>query len=330
MNGEGMGIEAGSRDKSNTPGLNGARDRSLYPRLSAGRLERIKWEREVTFRSLSYYFSLRWNWAGYGATVMHVLRDFEVDPDPSESPRSYSPGSTVRYGLVHSPRAKRAHKLLYNDHVIHQANDLSYVLNYLFWHINSETICRTADFFLIHAGAVVTPAGEGVLLPAASGSGKTTLTGALVRHGFGYLSDEAGAIDPVTRRLFPYPKALAFKEKKLRDRLAELAADLEGSRVDGTWHVHADEIRPGVAARPCEVRYVISPRYEADAATQITPMTAAEVAFCLGDNAFTLGYYRARGLHLLADVARGAKGFRLISGDLDDAVQAVAKLTRSG
>lgn len=325
-----MGAETRARDKSTATGLRNDRDRSAHPRLSAGQLKRIQWEPEVTFRSLSYYFSLRWNWAAYGTTVMHVLRDFQVDPDPTEERKWHTPGSAVRYALVHSPRGKRAHKLLYNDHVIYQGNEASHVLNYLFWHINSETICRTADYFLIHAGAVVTPSGEGVLLPAASGSGKTTLTGALVRGGFGYLSDEAGAIDPVTRCLYPYPKALAFKEKKLRDRLAELAADVTGARVDGTWHVHADEIRPGGVAGPCEVRYVIAPRYEAGAATQITPMTAAEVAFCLGDNAFTLGYYRARGLHLLADIARGAKGFRLVSGDLDDAVRTVAKLTHAG
>lgn len=325
-----MGVEARARDKVGATGLNGSRDRAAFPRFSAARLDRIRWEPELAFRSLSYYFSLRWNWASYGTTVMYVLRDFQVDPDPLEARRSHIPGSSIRYSLIHSRRSKRAHRLLYNDQVIYQSNDPSHVLNYLFWHINSETICRTADYFLIHAGAVVTPAGEGVLLPAASGSGKTTLTGALVRHGFGYLSDEAGAIDPVTRRLFPYPKALAFKEKKLRDRLAELAADFDGSRIDGTWHVHADEIRPGVAAGPCEVRYVISPRYQTGAATRITPMTAAEVAFCLGDNAFTLGYYRGRGLHLLADIARGARGFRLVSGDLDEAVRAVAKLTRSG
>lgn len=322
-----MEVDIAARDNGHRTGM--TKTPWEYPRLSAARLERIRWEREVTFRSLSYYFSLRWNWAGYGATVMHVLRDFEVEPDPTESPRSYSPGSTVRYGLVHSPRAKRTHKLLYNDHVIFQANEPSHLFNYLFWHINSETICRTADYFLIHAGAVVTPSGEGVLLPAASGSGKTTLTGALVRAGFGYLSDEAGAIDPVTRRVFPYPKALSFKEKKLRDRLAELAADLEGSPIEGTWHVHADEIRPEVTGEPCDVRYVIAPRYEAWAATQLTPMTTAEVAFCLGDNAFSLGYYRGRGLDLLADIARGAQGFRLVSGDLDDAVRTVAELTHS-
>ena len=67
------------------------------------------------------------------------------------------------------------------------------------------------DLLLVHAGAVVTPSGSGVLLPAASGSGKTSLVAGLVRAGWGYLSDEVGAIDPVTRRLCPYPKVLSIK-----------------------------------------------------------------------------------------------------------------------
>ncbi|MGH2746789.1 MAG: hypothetical protein ACRDKB_02545 [Actinomycetota bacterium] len=320
----------GTRSRAETNGHLSTLPRNegpAYPRFSSARLGRIQWDGEAAFRSLSYYFLLRWNWPGYESTVMHVLRDFEVGPEPSETRRDHAPGSSVCYSLVHSPRAKRTHKLLYNTHEIYQSSDPSNTLNYLFWHINSESLSRTADYFLIHAGAVATPRGEGILLPAASGSGKTTLTGALVRAGFGYLSDEAGAIDPITKRLYPYPKALAFKEKKLRDRLGTLVNEHDGSLIDGTWHIHADEIRPGVAASPCEIRYVISPRYEAGADTQITPMTTAELAFCLGDNAFSLAYYRGRGISLLAEIARGARGFRLVSGDLDDAVAAVATLT---
>ncbi|MGH2746790.1 MAG: hypothetical protein ACRDKB_02550 [Actinomycetota bacterium] len=51
------------------------------------------------------------------------------------------------------------------------------------------------------------------------------------------------------------------------------------------------------------------------------------MAYCLGENALTLATYRARGLPLLSDLAQAARGFRLVSGDLDDAVRAVRKLT---
>jgi hypothetical protein len=262
--------------------------------------------------------------------VIHVLGDFQVDPDPNARQLRQTPDAPVHYALLHSPRstAKR-HRLLYGEHVIFRQDDPGHVLNHLFWHVNSECVWRTGDYFLIHAGAVVTPRGRGVLLPGASGTGKTTLTAALVRAGFGYLSDEAGAIDPVSRRLFPYPKALTFKEQKLRDRLADMATCLEGSPIDGQWHVRADEIRPGAVAGPCEVGYVIRPRYEAGAPTRITPMTTAETALCLMENALTLDSYRGRGLRLAGDIARAARGFTLVSGDLDEAVRAVVKLTQA-
>lgn len=202
------------------------------------------------------------------------------------------------------------------------------LLERFFWHVNAETIRRTGDFLLIHAGAVSTPAGEGVLIVGGSGSGKTTLTAGLVRRGFGYLSDDAGAIDPVTRRLYPYPKALSVKEGR-SDPFPEWTAS-DGARLPrNERHVLAEDIRPGCISGPCDVRFVISHRYQPGSETTLTPLTPAGGILELSRNALNLPVYGSRGMTLLADVARGARHATLSSGSLGDAVEAVVELTHS-
>jgi hypothetical protein len=61
----------------------------------------------------------------------------------------------------------------------------------------------------IHAGVVSTPAGL-IVVPGPSGLGKTTLVAALVRAGFGYVSDEALAIDRSTGRAAAFPRPLSM------------------------------------------------------------------------------------------------------------------------
>jgi hypothetical protein len=61
-----------------------------------------------------------------------------------------------------------------------------------------------------HAGAVRSPDGELVLLPAPSGNGKSTLTGAFVAAGWDYLGDEAIGVRPDSLVAVGYPKRLAI------------------------------------------------------------------------------------------------------------------------
>lgn len=61
---------------------------------------------------------------------------------------------------------------------------------------------------MFHAAAVSDPDGRALVLVAPSGTGKTTAAAVLGRAGFGYLTDEAVAIDDGARVL-PYPKPLS-------------------------------------------------------------------------------------------------------------------------
>jgi hypothetical protein len=59
-------------------------------------------------------------------------------------------------------------------------------------------------------------------------------------------------------------------------------------------------------------------------------MTPAEATVVLADKTLNLAVYRSRALPLLADIARGATSYRLVSGDVADAVRSVIALTNGG
>lgn len=60
-----------------------------------------------------------------------------------------------------------------------------------FWAFGLLRLLRPLGVFGLHAAAVVTPSGRGLLLVGDSGSGKSTLTLGLVRSGWSYVSDDS-------------------------------------------------------------------------------------------------------------------------------------------
>jgi len=60
-----------------------------------------------------------------------------------------------------------------------------------FWGYGLTKLLRARGAYALHAAGVRTPQGQTMLLIGPSGSGKSTLALGLVRHGWGYLSDDA-------------------------------------------------------------------------------------------------------------------------------------------
>lgn len=309
----------------------GTRNEPVVRRLDLGRVERLHWKGELAFRVLSYYFTIRWNWDKGGAYICRVLGPFAVAPDTSEIRSPPTPGLPPRYSLIDFGRAvEDRYCLTFNEGLMIEGREPSNVLHHLLWHINSEAIRHTGNFVLIHAGAVVTASGEALLLPGQSGSGKTTLVAALVQEGFGYLSDEAAAIDPITRMVYPYPRALTLKERR-NDLLPGLSHLGNGSTLAGVqWHLLPEEIRPGAVASPGPVGFVIAPKYQPDASTTLTPMTQAKTVAELAVATLNLTTYGGRVLSLLADLSRRARSHRLEFSDLPEAVRLLKEVTGGG
>jgi hypothetical protein len=301
--------------------------------VSPDDLEKVNWKGDATYRVLSHSFEVRWNSDPIGDYVRSVLEPFAVSSDPWERRSPLTRGTPPTYFVVQRrPSNDARYELLFGDEsafeTMIRSSQLTNVLTHLFWHINSEATQRTGDFLLIHAGAVVTPSGDGVLLPAPSGSGKTTLVAGLVRGGFSYLSDEAGVIEPVTGMVHPYPKALTLKRSPLELFPDLVAANGRGNLLLGPLLVRPEELGPGALGKPSEVRLVVAPRYQEGARTELAPMSRAAGVVELCENILNLPLYRSRALPLLARVVARARCYRLVYGDLVEGVQAIERLTR--
>jgi hypothetical protein len=276
-----------------------------------------------SYAVLAYRFHLRCDAPEMADYASAVLARFEVD-----AAEASAWAGVPRYVVEDRRLEDGTRYRLYCDEVwLLGSDDPSHVLDHLFWHVNVRTIEQTRGLLLVHAGAVTTPDGRVALFPAPSGAGKTTLVSALVRAGFGYLSDEAAAIDPATSLVLPFPKALTVKVAA-GAVFPELAPGEHGDRFVGSqWHVDPEAIRPASVAGPSEATYVIAYRYRPGAKTEVTAMSRAEACVELGQNAMNKPHHRGAALSILARVMERAAAYRLSSGDVGEAVDAVRRLT---
>jgi hypothetical protein len=272
----------------------------------------------VIYRSLSHRFVLRSDDAELAARASELIEDFARPAPQDDSPPAvvYSLGATA---------AEPRYTLHSGDRQVAASDDAAVLLGNLLWQISNDTVELAQGYLLIHAGAVVTPGGDAVLILGESGTGKTTLVAALVQDGYGYLSDEAAAIDLDSGLVHPWPRPLGFRaETRSLPRFAPLFAAERDSGLER--HVAVEQIRPGAIAVPCRVRHVIDHRYEAGGPTRIEPLSRAVALVRMGSATPRLRQEGDRGLRLLAEVMRGASGHTLVSGDLEQAVRMVEGL----
>jgi len=246
--------------------------------------------------------------------------------------RTFPGPSAHLYSLVdRGPQIRLRYALFLDDNLIETLCGPGIALAYLLWHINRSVIEHTPDLLLLHAAAVEC-GGMTLLLPAPTESGKTTLAAGLVQAGLRYVTDEAVAIDPDTKRVVPYPKALSVDPGSwsvlaaLRPHVTEEVRPY----LDRQWHVIPDAIRPGAVAAASVPGFVIAPRYQAGAETALVPIGRAEAVAILAENAFNLDLHGRLGLNLLADVVRRCRCYRLTIADLDDACESIFDLLGHG
>jgi hypothetical protein len=174
----------------------------------------------------------------------------------------------------------------------------------------------TRDFLLLHAGAVVR-GDAALLLPGPPNSGKSSTTLELLRSGaFAYLSDEHGAIDPVTTQVYPFERPLRIDKDALRlfPGLEGQLADRREMPVHLMWRfVQPRDVGAGVAP-PAPARWIVLTTPEWNGPPRLTSVSVAEAVSEMAKNCFNLHVYGVRGVHLLARIAREAPAFRLTGG----------------
>ena len=176
-------------------------------------------------------------------------------------------------------------------------------------------------YLLIHA-AVMSRDGVGVICPGPPTTGKSTLATALLARGWSYLSDEFALIDPATRRLIPYPKALSIKSGAF-EVTQRLGLPLNGGPISQRgpkgWIRSLDpyRVRRDAVGDSCPVGAIVFPKFGGGAPPAIEPMSRARTVFELTHYCFNLLAYRARAPEVLTELVREARCYRLCTGELE-------------
>jgi hypothetical protein len=283
----------------------------------------------VIRQSLTHRFVLSSNDPGLACRASALLRDFAP---PVRDPEADSAGGgavptiySVR--VAHGTNGAPCYTLDRDEQRVAATGEADMLLGQLLLQITSDTVEFAEEYLLVHAGAVVSPAGDAVVILGESGSGKTTLVAALLQEGFGYLSDEAAAIHLDTGLVHPWPRPLGFRHgSRSLARLARLFGpdgDHQSLAATDEIRVAAEQVRRGAIAGPCPVRYVVDHRYEPGAPTVLAPLSRAVALARMGGAAPRLRREGERGLAVLASVIRGTRASTLVGGELEQRVQAL-------
>lgn len=200
-----------------------------------------------------------------------------------------------------------------SDHTFGSADDL---LDALPTALN-QLAATSASCITLHAGALRHRDGEVVVLPAVSGSGKTTLTAALVQAGWDYLSDEAIGVRAGSLATVAYPKPLVLDAR---------SREVLGLAPSPSPNVSPAELRPDVTILHGDVgpiTRVVLPRYEQDAATELTALTPTEAVVAILEHALNLRRVGQDGLVALCELAEQVPVQRLVHGGASDATAAL-------
>jgi HprK-related kinase A len=252
--------------------------------------------------------------AGVAADFHELYRSYQVQSAGSDE-------FCIEVVARRSPRSLRRYfHVLGNGEELFVIRGENEVLPHVEWAVNTLVATRLSQHLQIHA-SVVARDGVACVCPGQPGQGKSTLAAGLLARGWSYLSDEFALIDPDTRLLDAYPKALCIKAGSF-GVLRGLGLPIDACRV----YYKGDKgrvslldplrIRPGIVAGSCRLGMVVFPEYRASSEPAIERMSRAQAVFELTRMAFNFSKFRARGFDLLADVVGGARCYRLVSGNL--------------
>lgn len=192
------------------------------------------------------------------------------------------------------------------------------------WGLNWCVANYAHQYLLVHAG-VVAGNDRCLILPGEPGSGKSTLCAALVSEGWRLLSDEVAMVDPADHWIVPLPRPISLKNESI-DVIRAFARDaVLGPPYTDTHKGAVAHMRAPVGAvssmdQRAEAAWIVWPRYEPGAETELIPRSKATALVDLASNAFNYSVHRTQGFEVCADLVDRSECYHLRYSNLAEAV----------
>ena len=200
------------------------------------------------------------------------------------------------------------------------------------WGLNWCIARRAHRYLLLHA-AVLDKNGNALILPAHPGSGKSTLCAALSLKGWRLLSDEFGMIEPETGNVISIPRPIALKNQSIeviRGRFthATIGPLFPETRKGTVAHVQPNRQSVDGIRTPARPRWIVFPKYQADAALTLSPFAKPQSFMRLANNSFNYEVLGVRGFETVRRLIRQCDCRRLEYGNVDEARAVLDELER--
>ena len=264
----------------------------------------------MNFRCLDLVFAVDAESSALAALVAELYADCVTDEEPVTRLALRGPGPVS--------------VLVDGTEVVTMA-DPAFAIAHVVWEIN-RCVIETCRSLVLHAGAVE-HAGRAVLVSAPSGAGKSTLTAALAAAGFGYLTDEAVALDAATGSARPYPKPIALAPESwalFPHPGGPIGVEAAGNGF-AERYVSCRALGAGVGG-PSRPVVIVKPAFRVGASTEVDPLERADTLVTLAEQSFNFRRWGADALELLAEMVRGCECYRVGYGDARDAARAISRL----
>ena len=192
------------------------------------------------------------------------------------------------------------------------------------WGMNWCVSTQIHTFLIIHA-AVVEKNGFAAVLPAPPGSGKSTLCASLVQEGWRLLSDELTLINLTTAEAVPVPRPIGLKNQSIDIIRQRYPQAVFGVLSSDTLKGSVCHLKPPMQSIQkqiieCPIGWIVFPKYEADADTELLPKSKGQAFMEVANNAFNYSVLGVDGFEILKKVVDRADCYSFKYSNLDEAI----------
>lgn len=192
------------------------------------------------------------------------------------------------------------------------------------WAMNWCVSMQANHYLMLHA-AVVERGGLAAVLPAPPGSGKSTLCAALVHRGWRLLSDEVALVSLVDGRISPAVRPISLKNQSIAIMQAYVQGAVmtpvtHGTTKGSVTHMKVPAAHVERMDETAAPRWVVFPKFIADAPARLVPAARASSLLELGANSFNYLLLGRDGFEALGRLVQACECFEFSYSRLDEAV----------